>query len=124
MLALPQDKYVGENILIHEFAHLIHTVGIAGIEPGFNERLEDLRQNAIKKGLWDKTYAVSNKEEYFAECVQSFFNCNRYAEPANGVHNWVNRRTKLKAYDPNMYRLLQEYFYEIENNVWNYYNYI
>lgn len=114
LLALPQDKYVGENILIHEFAHLIHTVGIAGIEPGFNERLEDLRQNAIKKGLWDKTYAVSNKEEYFAECVQSFFNCNRYAEPANGVHNWVNRRTKLKAYDPDMYRLLQEYFYEIE----------
>lgn len=114
LLALPQDKYVGENILIHEFAHLIHTIGIADLEPDFNERLEALRQNAIRKGLWEKTYAVSNKEEYFAECVQSFFNCNRYAEPANGVHNWVNRRTKLKAYDPDMYRLLQEYFYEIE----------
>ena len=111
LLALPQDKYVGENILIHEFAHLIHTVGIVGVEPDFNERLEALRQNAIRKGLWEKTYAVSNKEEYFAECVQSFFNCNRYAEPANGVHNWVNRRTKLKTYDPDMYRLLQEYFY-------------
>lgn len=110
LLALPQDKYVGENILIHEFAHLIHTVGIVGVEPDFNERLEALRQNAIRKGLWEKTYAVSNKEEYFAECVQSFFNCNRYAEPANGVHNWVNRRTKLKTYDPDMYRLLQEYF--------------
>ena len=79
LLALPQDKYVGENILIHEFAHLIHTVGIVGVEPDFNERLEALRQNAIRKGLWEKTYAVSNKEEYFAECVQSFFNCNRYA---------------------------------------------
>ena len=119
LLALPQDKYVGENILIHEFAHLIHTVGIVGVEPDFNERLEALRQNAIRKGLWEKTYAVSNKEEYFAECVQSFFNCNRYAEPANGVHNWVNRRTKLKAYDPDMYRLLQEYFYEIEIPIHN-----
>ena len=120
LLALPQDKYVGENILIHEFAHLIHTVGIVGVEPDFNERLEALRQNAIRKGLWEKTYAVSNKEEYFAECVQSFFNCNRYADPANGVHNWVNRRAKLKSYDPDMYRLLQEYFYEIEipvNNI-------
>ena len=119
LLALPQAKYVGENILIHEFAHLIHTVGIVGVEPDFNERLEALRQNAIRKGLWEKTYAVSNKEEYFAECVQSFFNCNRYAEPANGVHNWVNRRTKLKTYDPDMYRLLQEYFYEIEIPIHN-----
>ena len=119
LLALPQDKYAGENILIHEFAHLIHTVGIVGVEPGFNERLEALRQHAIRKGLWEKTYAVSNKEEYFAECVQSFFNCNRYAEPANGVHNWVNRRTKLKTYDPDMYRLLQEYFYEIEIPIHN-----
>lgn len=119
LLALPQDKYVGENILIHEFAHLIHTVGIVGVEPDFNERLEALRQNAIRKGLWEKTYAVSNKEEYFAECVQSFFNCNRYAEPANGAHNWVNRRTKLKTYDPDMYRLLQEYFYEIEIPIHN-----
>ena len=119
LLALSQDKYVGENILIHEFAHLIHTVGIVGVEPDFNERLEALRQNAIRKGLWEKTYAVSNKEEYFAECVQSFFNCNRYAEPANGVHNWVNRRTKLKTYDPDMYRLLQEYFYEIEIPIHN-----
>lgn len=119
LLALPQDKYVGENILIHEFAHLIHTVGIVGVEPDFNERLEALRQNAIRKGLWEKTYAVSNKEEYFAECVQSFFNCNRYAEPANGVHNWVNRRTKLKTYDPDMYRLLQDYFYEIEIPIHN-----
>lgn len=114
LLALPQDKYTGENILIHEFAHVMHLVGIAGVEPDFNERLEALLQSAKEKGLWKGTYALSNKEEYFAECVQSFFNCNRYAEPANGVHNAVNRRVKLKAYDPDMYKLLQEYFYEIE----------
>lgn len=120
LLALPQDKYTGENILIHEFAHLIHMIGIAGIEPDFNNRLEALWKSAGEKGLWAGTYALSNKEEYFAECVQSFFNCNRYAEPANGVHNWVNRRVKLKAYDPEMYRLLKEYFYEIEIPINNY----
>lgn len=114
LLALPQDKYTGENILIHEFAHLIHMVGIAGVEPDFNDRLEVLYQQAKGKGLWANTYAISNKEEYFAECVQSFFNCNRYAEPSNGIHNSMNRRVKLKTYDPDMYRLLQEYFYEIE----------
>ncbi len=114
LLALPGDKYEGENILIHEFAHLIHMLGIAEIEPDFNDRLEALWLNAKKKGLWEDTYALSNKEEYFAEAVQSFFNCNRYAEPANGIHNHVNRRAKLKAYDPDIYKLLSEYFYEIE----------
>ena len=31
----------------------------------------------------------------------------------------VNRRTKLKTYDPDMDRLLQEYFYEIEIPIHN-----
>lgn len=114
LLALEQDKYTGENILIHEFAHLFHMVGITGVEPDFNNRLESIYQQAKAKGLWENTYAISNKEEYFAECVQSFFNCNRYSEPTNGVHNSMNRRIKLKAYDSDMYCLLTEYFYEIE----------
>lgn len=120
LLALPKDKYVGENILIHEFAHLIHTIGIIGVEPDFNTRLDVLLLHAIKEGLWKNTYALTDKEEYFAECVQSFFNCNRYADPANGVHNQINRREKLKAYDPEMYNFLLNYFYEIDipiNNV-------
>lgn len=114
LLALPTDKYVGENILIHEFAHLIHQIGITGTDPGFNDRLEALYQRAKARGLWKDTYAISNKEEYFAEMVQSFFNCNRWSETPNRVHNHVNRRHKLKAYDPEGYKLLTEYFYEIE----------
>lgn len=114
LLALPQDKYKGENILIHEFAHLIHLIGINGVEPEFDQRLEALWKKARDKDLWKNTYAISNKEEYFAESVQSFFNCNRFSDPADGVHNSINRRVKLKAYDPEMYRLLLEYFYEIE----------
>lgn len=114
LLALSSDRYVGENILIHEFAHLIHLVGIAETEPEFNKELEAIMGRAIAKGLWKDTYAISNKEEYFAECVQSFFNCNRYSETPNGVHNSMNRRAKLKVYDPEMYELLKRYFYEIE----------
>lgn len=72
LLALPQDKYTGENILIHEFAHLIHMVGIAGVEPDFNDRLEVLWKSAGEKGLWAGTYALSNKEEYFAELCTVF----------------------------------------------------
>lgn len=114
LLCLPGDRYKGENILVHEFAHLIHTIGICGVEPGFNARLEALMEEAARKGLWKDTYAMSNKEEYFAECVQSFFNCNRRALPADGVHNGIDSRSKLKNYDPGMYMLLKEYFFETD----------
>ena len=112
--ALPGDKYEGENILIHEFSHLIHTIGIRGVEPDFDRRLDAIMQHAKDNGLWKGTYALTDRYEYFAECTQSFFNCNKYVSPANGVHNDVNRREKLKAYDPMMYNLLKEYFLEID----------
>lgn len=119
LICLPGDRYEGENILIHEFAHLIHTVGIVGVDPDFNNKLETVMNHAIEKGLWKKTYALSNKEEYFAETVQSFFNCNRYSEKPNGVHNSINRREKLKEYDPEMYQLLLNYFYETDLPICN-----
>lgn len=114
ILGLPADRYKGESILVHEFAHLFHTVGIAGIDPQFDEELEALRQHAIAERRWENTYCISNKEEYFAETLQSFFNCNQYAETANGVHNAIHTREKLKLYDPEMYRLLLRYLPEIE----------
>ena len=72
ILCLEGDRYKGESILVHEFAHLIHLVGIKEIEPEFDIKLEKIRNEAIRKGLWANTYAITNKEEYFAESVQSF----------------------------------------------------
>lgn len=114
VLCLPGDRYKGESILVHEFAHIVHMVGILGINPDFDNELETLRLKAIEKGLWKNTYAISNKEEYFAETVQSFFNCNRHAAQPDGVHNDINTRSKLKEYDPDVYNLLLQYFPEID----------
>ncbi|MDR2921221.1 MAG: hypothetical protein LBV72_17895 [Tannerella sp.] len=119
IICLPGDRYEGENILIHEFAHIIHMVGIVNVEPDFDDRLTALMDKAKEKGLWEKTYALENKEEYFAETVQSFFNCNRYSEEPNGVHNQINRREKLKVYDPDMYHFLQQYFAEADIEICN-----
>lgn len=114
LLCLEGDHYAGENILVHEFAHLIHTVGINAVTPGFDKRLEAIMQRAIEKGLWQNTYAISSKEEYFAETVQSFFNCNRFAEEPDGVHNAIDSREKLQIYDPEIYQLLLEFFPETD----------
>lgn len=119
LLALPGDRYKGENIPLHEFAHIIHTVGILGVEPDFNKKLIACMEHAKRQGLWQNTYAMADFYEYFAECVQSFFDCNQYALPANGVHGAINRRVKLKEYDPMMYNLLKEYFYEIPIPIYN-----
>lgn len=119
LLALPGDRYEGENIPLHEFSHIIHTVGIEGVEPDFDKKLVACMEHARKEGLWKNTYALADKYEYFAECVQSFFDCNRYSFPADGIHNAINRRVKLKEYDPMMYNLLKKYFYEIPVPIYN-----
>ena len=119
VLGLQRDKYRGESILVHEFSHLIHTIGICGVDPTFDIRLEKCMQDAKNKGLWKDTYAMSDKYEYFAECVQSFFDCNQYSATPNGVHCSINRRVKLKEYDPDMYNLLKDYFYEIPIPLYN-----
>lgn len=120
VMCLDGDRYKGESIMVHEFAHIVHTVGILGVNPNFDTELEKLMEEAKAKGLWANTYALDNKYEYFAETVQSFFNCNRFSEEPNGVHNSINTREKLKAYDPDMYNLLLQYFPDdIELNICN-----
>ena len=112
VMCMPGDRYEGESIMVHEFAHIVHTVGIIGVKPDFDTELEALMEKAKAKGLWENTYALSNKYEYFAEAVQSFFNCNRYSAEPNGVHNSINTAKKLKEYDPDIYNLLLQYFPE------------
>ena len=104
------DKYHAEDILIHEFAHSIHLVGIVQVEPDINERLEALLQNAIDKGLWWNTYRTTDIAEYFAEGVQDWFNVNAEMDHPDGKHNYVNTREELKERDPGLWQLLSEYF--------------
>ena len=47
------DPYSTENILVHEFAHAIHQMGLNTVDPDFDGRLEVTAYNAAKeKGLW------------------------------------------------------------------------
>lgn len=42
--------------------------------------------------------------------MQSWFNANLEANPPNGIHNAVNTRAELVAYDPELARLIQRVF--------------
>lgn len=104
------DRYYGEDIFVHEFAHGIDLTGLRVADPQWSARLAETYQHSISLGRWANTYAAANKEEFLAEAVQSFFNVNLEATPPNGIHNYVNTRDELRAYDPEIYTLVREVF--------------
>ena len=110
ILAYQIDKYHAEDILIHEFAHSIHLIGIYQVDPTINEKLDSLLAKAKARGIYANTYRLDNGMEYFAEAVQDWFNVNAEVQRADGKHNWINTREELQAMDPDMYHLLAQYF--------------
>lgn len=107
LLCLPGDPYAAENILVHEFAHAIHDMGMNSVDKSFDTRLKELYASAKKKGLWKGTYAMQNHQEYWSEVTQSWFNTNRKNDRE---HNDIDTREKLKAYDPEIAKLLTEVY--------------
>lgn len=109
-LGRAEDRYYGESILIHEFSHTIHLGGQGLSYLEFNNKLFKLYYQAQKEGLWEKTYAISNPEEYWAEGVQSYFNTNLSSPLPDGVHNEIDTRQELAEYDPDLYEFIAEFF--------------
>lgn len=107
LLCFPGDPYSTENILIHEFGHTIHEIGLATADPTFQPRLESAFAAAREHGRWDGTYARSRVGEYWAEGVQSWFSCNRTNDREHGT---VNSPTAVREHDPPLAALLEEVF--------------
>lgn len=103
LLSLPVDRYDDESIAVHEFAHTID-FSLRRLDPAWEGRLAQAYALAVERGLFAGTYAGSNMEEYWAEGVQSFFDCNR-------INNWnhgpIGRREQLASYDPDLYELIR-----------------
>ena len=95
--------------VIHEFAHQVHDYGlgnsgIQGVDPTFDRRLNTLYNMAKKEGLYQNRYAGSNRMEYWAEGVGSWFN------GPNRNSNVAHTRSALKEYDPRLAKLLTEVY--------------
>jgi hypothetical protein len=114
LLCLEGDPYAVENIFIHEFGHVIHEVGMAGIDKTFDDRLKAAYDAALSEGLWKGAYASTNRSEYWAEAVQSWFDTNREND---NDHNHVNTRAELREYDPRVAALCEEL---LGNGEWRY----
>lgn len=117
ILEYPQDRYKGESIFIHEFAHTLASHGFSRADPTFSKDLTETFKKAMEEGLWKQTYAATNEHEYWAEGVQSYFDCNRSATPPNGIHNEICNREGLQKYDPRLFALVDRAF---GANPWRY----
>jgi alpha-L-arabinofuranosidase len=105
LLKLEKDRYSGRDICVHEFSHCIYHVGMSR---EVRDRFRRQYKASLAKGLWDKAYAASNDDEFFAELDMWYFGTHgdlhvTGPKPANG-------RNGLKAYDPDAYALFDEFF--------------
>ena len=91
------------SVLIHEMAHSLHAQGLSHIDPTFDSRLKSVYSAATRKGLWQDTYASTNRDEYLAEAVGSWFHAVHFGNP-------VKTRDALKTYDPALATLIIEVF--------------
>lgn len=76
LLALPGDRYRGENILVHEFAHdVLHA--IRAVDPALYARIARAYADALSREKWKGEYASTTIDEYWAVGTQFHFNSGR-----------------------------------------------
>ena len=106
ILSYPGPHSRRYNVLIHEFAHAIHRLGLNSLSSAFDKQLRITYEAAMKKGLWQGTYASSDWKEYWAEGTQAWFHPNG----GGSFNHFGNTRQALRRYDPGLVALLTEVY--------------
>jgi hypothetical protein len=140
VLGNPNDANVGPCLEIREFATALYDVcGTRPMDPNWNnhgrdiqqyelrvkrldvqfdEKLKQLYEAAMSKGIWKNTPAVQDRVSYWAEGMLAYFDAagqegapfkdaGRNGDFTDSPHP-INTREALKAYDPDLYALVNE----------------
>lgn len=102
------------NVFVHELAHAVQDLALIDLDYTFDSKLANLFASSQKAGLWHNTYAGLNFREYWAETVGIYFNCHKQ-NPRPGFDNDINTPEELKAYDPEIYALIDSVFVRDSN---------
>lgn len=120
-----KTRYTYEYILVHEFAHAVHLIGINYMkDTSIADEFRSIYAQAKAEGLWPNTYAISNYEEYFATLSTVWFNVMQEGIDGiwDGVRGPVNTRAELQAYDPRAHAFFKKiYSQEYLPAPWNTY---
>lgn len=105
LLRLDNDHYRGRDICLHEFAHSIRNFGI---QRELRAKFNDQWRRSLDRGLWVKSYAGSNPDEFFAELTMWYFGTHgdlhmTGPKPEPGPEG-------LKKYDPDAFALFDDFY--------------
>lgn len=115
LLCLESDRFAGEDMFVRDFGWTIRRFGIAVVDHDLDRAIEEAYGRAIAANLWRNTVAEVNSDMYWAEGVQSFFDANNEEiDEKDQIHNHVDTRDELRAYDPFLYELLVDVFGETD----------
>src|ERR1051326_1915264 len=105
LLRLEKDRYRGRDICVHEFAHNIRQ---HGVPREIRQRFDEQYRKSLEKGLWQKSYAGSNPDEFFAELTMWYF--GTHGDLHMGEHKPENGPEGLKKYDPDAFALFDHFY--------------
>ena len=106
LLGIPNTKYYGEHILVHEFSHnFMSALRVA--DPAVAQEIQDAYKEAMAKRLYRGQYAANTVAEYWAEGTQWWFWSN--IEFYDGTTR-VQTPDELKAYDPRLYAIFEKVY--------------
>jgi len=94
------------DVMVHEFAHAIHH-SLSELDSGFDMRLDTAYKRAIAAGLWENTYAGTNRWEYWAVGTEHWFGLSGLPGP---FVSDIAGPDELAAYDQPLAALLAEVF--------------
>jgi hypothetical protein len=129
VLGLAKEPFAGKCLAVSLFAKaLYHVTGTRPVIPDFDKRrdkqqyelrvkrldiefdqkLAHLHEDAMGKSLWKGTPAARNKVEYWATGVEAYFDATGDGFPPNQADRPITTREALKAYDPDLFALVDE----------------
>ncbi len=141
VLGLPHEPFAGKAMVVSVFARGLYEVtGLRAIDPEFekqrdkqqyelrvkrmdrefDERLGKLYAAAMAKNLWKGTAAARDRAEYWVVGVEAYFDAAGAGQAPNLADRPITTREALKAYDPDLYALVDETMAYKEHVDWRY----
>lgn len=129
VLGLPKEPFAGKDMTVSVFAKGFYRVaGLRPVDPEFENRREkqqyELRVKrldvefdkkvaklfdaATEKRLWKGTAAARDRFEYWAAGVEAYFDAGGTGTAPTGADRPIVTRELLKAYDPDLFALVDE----------------
>jgi hypothetical protein len=129
VLCLPREPFGGECLTVGLFARGLYQVTalrpfdpdfekrrdqqqyelhVKRLDIEFDQRLQKIYAAAMEKKLWKGTAPARDRVEYWSAGVEAYFDAAGTGHAPNGADRPIVTRELLKAYDPDLYALVDE----------------